>query len=103
VRLVITEPAARDLDGIVDYIARDNPTAAKKVFRAIAATSNRLCTSPAMGRTGRLPNTREFPVTNLPYLIVYEVGADTITILAVFHGARDLPRLFAERKKELKQ
>ena len=56
-----------------------------------------------MGRSGRLPGTREFPVTNLPYLIVYEVGAEVVTILAVFHAARDLARALAERSAELKR
>jgi hypothetical protein len=31
-------------------------------------------------------------VSLLPYLIVYEVGVDVVTILAVFHTARDLVR-----------
>jgi toxin ParE1/3/4 len=42
-------------------------------------------------------------VSSLPYLIVYEVGADVVTILAVFHATRDLARALAERKSELKQ
>jgi len=102
-RLVFAEPAERDLDSIIDYIALDNPGAAETVYRAIVATAERLTNFPEMGRSGRLPGTREFPVSSLPYLIVYEVGADVVTILAVFHSARDLARALAERKSELKQ
>lgn len=40
---------------------------------------------------------------SLPYLIVYEVGADVVTVLAVFHTARDLARALAERRSELKR
>ena len=101
-RLVFTEPAERDLDSIIDYIALDNPSAAEQVDRAIVATARRLTEFPEIGRTGRLPGTREFSVSSLPYLIVYEVGADVVTILAVFHTARDLARALAERKSELK-
>lgn len=100
-RLVFAEPAERDLDGIIDYIALDNPAAAEKVFRAVVATAERLADFPDMGHAGRLPDTREFAMTGLPYLIVYQVAADTVTVLAVFHGARDLARALAERQSEL--
>ena len=100
-RLVFTEPAASDLDDIIDYIALDNPAAAERVFRAIVASSKRLSEFPGLGRPGRLSATREFAVTGLPYLIVYEVDAEAVTVLAVFHGARDLPRALAERRNQL--
>jgi len=44
--------------------------------------------------------TREFSVTALPYLPVYEVGSDSVTILAVFHTSRDLARALAERASQ---
>lgn len=100
-RLVFAEPAARDLDAIIDSIALDSPAAAQKVFRAVVATCKRLGEFPGLGHAGLLPATREFSVAGLPYLIVYEVYADTLTILAVFHGAQDLTRALAERRSEL--
>jgi toxin ParE1/3/4 len=102
-RLVFAEPAERDLDSIIDYIARDNPDAAEKVYRAIVATAERLADFPEMGRSGRLPGTREFPVSSLPYLIVYQMDADVVTILAVFHTARNLARALSQREPELKR
>lgn len=102
-RLVFAEPAERDLDSIIDYIALGNPNAAEKVYRAIVAAARRLIDFPAMGRSGRLPGTREFPMSSLPYMIVYEVGAEVVTILAVFHTSRDLARALAERRSELKR
>ncbi|QCI79147.1 type II toxin-antitoxin system RelE/ParE family toxin [Hankyongella ginsenosidimutans] len=56
-----------------------------------------------MGHAGRLPATRELSVTSMPYIIVYEVGTDVVTVLAVFHAARDLARALHERRKELEQ
>jgi toxin ParE1/3/4 len=99
-RVVFARAARRDLDSIIDYIALDNPAAAEKVFRAIIATTKRLAAFPDMGRPGRLPDTRELTVKGLPYLIVYQVGGDAVTVLAVFHGARDLVRALAERRNE---
>ena len=100
-RLVLAEPAARDLEGIIDYIALENPVAAESVYRAIADAADRLRDFPEIGHVGRLPKTRELLVAPLPYLIVYEVGADRVTILAIFHGMRDLTRALAERRKDL--
>lgn len=96
-RLVIAEPAARDLEDIVDYIARDNPVVAEGVYRGIVAAAQRLPQFPALGRPGRHPETRELSVSGLPYLIVYEVGTEVVTILAVFHTARDFARALRER------
>lgn len=101
-RLVITEPAAHDLDGIVDYIATDNPDAAENVYRSIVAAARRLIDFPALGRSGWLPGTRELVIPDFPYIIVYQVDAvhDTVTVLAVFHGARDLARALTTRRKK---
>jgi toxin ParE1/3/4 len=84
-QLVIAEPAARDLEGIVDYIALDNPVAAEKVYWGIVSAAEKLPGFPALGRPGRHPETRELSIADLPYLIVYEVGSEAVTILAVFH------------------
>lgn len=95
--LVIAEPAARDLEGIVDYIALDDPAAAESVYRGIVQAARRLPQFPALGRPGRHPETRELSLSGLPYLIVYEVSAEAVTILAVFHTSRDLVQALRER------
>lgn len=98
-RLVIAEPAARDLEGIVDYIALDNPAAAEGVYRGIITAAYKLPQFPSLGRPGRHPETRELSVSGLPYLIVYEVSDEAVMILAVFHTARDLAQAMRERVK----
>ncbi|WP_288198345.1 type II toxin-antitoxin system RelE/ParE family toxin [uncultured Pleomorphomonas sp.] len=96
-KLVIAEPAVRDLEGIVDYIALDDLAAAEAVYRGIVDAAGKLPHFPALGRPGRHPETRELSVSDLPYLIVYEVDAETVTILAVFHTARNLVQALRER------
>jgi toxin ParE1/3/4 len=98
VRLVFAEPAARDLDDIIDYIAFDDPRAAEKVYRAVVTAATRLGDFPNIGHAGRVPGTRELSVTSLPYIIVYEVGGEAITVLAIFHAARDLARAMEARR-----
>jgi toxin ParE1/3/4 len=96
-RLIIAEPAARDLGQIVDYIAMDNPVAAESVYRSIVKAARRLPDLPALGRPGRHPGTRELSVAGVPYLIVYEVGPQAVTVLAVFHTSRDLAKALRDR------
>lgn len=98
-RVVFAAPAANDLDAIIDYIALDNTAAAKKVFRAIVGVAQQLGDFPEMGHAGRLPKTRELAVAGSPYLIVYQVAGDVVTIVAVFHGARDLASELQHRRK----
>lgn len=98
-RLVIAEPAARDLEGIVDYIALDDPAAAERGYRGIVGAAEKLPEFPALGRPGRHARTRELIVAGLPYLIVYEVSADAVTIVAVFHMSRDLARALHDRMR----
>lgn len=98
-RVAFAATAKRDLGAIVDYIAQDNPTAAEAVFDAIGTVAARLADFPDMGHAGRLPDTRELTVAGLPYLIVYQVAGEAVTIIAVFHGARDLARALAQRGK----
>lgn len=100
IRVVFSEPAENDLDDIATFIAADDTAAATRVLRAIHATAMRLAEFPAIGRPGRLPGTREFPVAALPYLIVYEVMGEVLTIAAVLHGARDFPRAMAPRRRD---
>jgi toxin ParE1/3/4 len=82
--------AVRDLDGIFDWIAADNPNAAANVVRRIRDRIALLATPGLehMGHPGRDEGTREFLVA--PYIVVYEVDEDRdeIVVLAVLHGAR---------------
>jgi toxin ParE1/3/4 len=102
-QLVFAEPAERDLNDIIDFIAFDNPSAAEKIYRSVVTAARRLIDFPEIGRIGRLPDTRELSLPSLPYLIVYHVGVDAVTVLAVFHTARDLVRALSERGNELKR
>src|SRR6185437_8688420 len=96
-QLVFAEPAERDLNSIIDYIALHNPNAAQQVYRAIITAARRLTRFPRIGRPGRLEETRELSLPSLSYVMVYEIGTEAVTILAVFHTARDLRRALADR------
>ena len=47
-----------------------------------------------MGRVGRVPDTREFVITDTPYIAAYQIVEDTLVILRVLHGAQRWPEQF---------
>jgi plasmid stabilization system protein ParE len=51
--------------------------------------AKRLCDKPDIGRQGHVQGTREWPVSQTPYLIVYRVKNDAVEILRVWHGRRN--------------
>ena len=87
-------PPLADLEAIGDFIARDNPVAAKQLVVSLVASVDALRDHPNLGRPGRLAETRELVVAGTPYIVPYRVLGDDVEILAVFHGACRWPRAF---------
>ena len=83
--------ALRNLDAEATFIAEDDPAAARLVVQRVLAAVAMLATQPALGRPGRVPNTRELVVLKTRYIVPYRVRGDTIEILRVFHTSRRLP------------
>lgn len=79
-----------ELEAIIEYIARDNPTAALELGEQILSSVEAvLPENPYSGRPGRVEGTREL-VVHYSYIVAYEV-TDTINILTVRHAARLWP------------
>ena len=84
--------AIADLTAIHDYIARDNSVAASTITARIMQSIAMLADFPMAGRLGRVPHTRELPITRLPYFAVYRIGSETdLFILAIVHTSRQWP------------
>jgi len=83
--------AADDLDGVIDYIGRDDRPTAERVGREIVAAVSRLVAFPGLGRPGRVKGTRELIVPDLPYIVVYEARGDRVCVLRLLHAARAYP------------
>ncbi len=98
-RLVFSDAAKSDLNAIFDYIAAENQAAAALVLQAVMAATAQLQEFPQSGRAGRVPETRELVMGNLPYILVYGVMQDAVVIFAVFHGARNIVQEMQERQK----
>lgn len=86
--------ALANLEAEADYIAQDNPIAARRLVRNIFQAVQLLKKNPAIGRAGRVAGTRELVVPGTPYIIPYRVRGGTVEILRVFHAARKWPGKF---------
>ena len=93
-RLLWFSLAVDDLQELREYIARDNPEAARDAASRILEAASVLEKQPAIGRPGRVPGTREMIVSGTPYIIPYRVRGNIVEILRVFHAARKWPRQF---------
>lgn len=91
-----TNLADTDLDSIWLYMAADNVAAAEREMARIVAAEQRLAAFPHLGqaRPDIHPDLRGWVVG--PYVLLYRVGPDTITIVRILHGARDLPQAFED-------
>jgi plasmid stabilization system protein ParE len=90
--VVWTEPALADVQEIMHFVAKDSRRYALKLADRMMEATRGLANQPLSG--GRVP---EFDQNDLrevlvrPYRIIYNTrGADSY-VVAVIHGARDLP------------
>jgi len=87
-----TTLAQQDLKRIHSYIARNNPTAARKVVsRVYNAVHTQLIAAPLSGRVGRIANTRELVFGDVPYIAAYQIVEGKLQILRVLHTSLRWP------------
>lgn len=84
-----TLPALADLNSILDHIAAQSPTGAKRVQARIRALIDFLLLYPHVGVRTDDPAIRRLVTTPYPYLIFYEPTETEIIIHAIRHAARD--------------
>jgi len=83
--------ALRNLDVEASFIAEEVPAAARLIVERVLNAVQMLADQPALGRPGRVPNTRELVALKTRYIVPYRVRGETIEILRVFHTPRRPP------------
>jgi toxin ParE1/3/4 len=83
--------AAADFAAIVEYIRKQNPSAAERVANKIYDGVVSLASFPRKGRPGRTKGTRELVFSPLPYIAVYRVKDGVVEIARVLHGSQRWP------------
>jgi addiction module RelE/StbE family toxin len=95
-KIIWTNRTAEELEAILFYIAKDNPTAAKLLVERITTTVNSLLVlvvNPKLGRIGQVSDTREY-VVHKSYIVIYRLNEKIIEILSVRHTSRSWPSTF---------
>ena len=90
----LSPEAARDIEDIWEYIARDSVRAARRVRLGLLAACRRLAQHPGLGH--RREDLTDKPVLFWPvysYLIIYNPATEPLEIVRILHGAQDIPRL----------
>ncbi len=88
------EEAVLDLHKLRSYIKQDKPQAASQVAKRIYEAVDLLEYQPGIGRSGRVPHTRELIIGGTPYIIPYRVKGEKIEILRVLHAAMPWPESY---------
>ena len=98
-KVLWTESALGQLQGIYDYLAKTSPQYALRIVDQLTARSIQIGTFPFSGRM--VP---EYEVTDVrevieePYRIIYLIGSEQrqIEVLAVIHSSREQLRPLGE-------
>lgn len=96
---VLSPDALQDLQDIWDFIARGNENAADHLEDEFFNAFEKLAQHPGMGHiradvTDR--DVRFWPTGS--YLIAYRERLEELQVLAVLHGARDVPEVMRKRE-----
>lgn len=82
--------ATRQLEQLLEYIAARNFAAAERIERAYHQKVELARKFPAIGRPGRVDDTREL-IIHPNYLAIYQVSDDKITVLRALHARQRYP------------
>jgi toxin ParE1/3/4 len=91
--------AQRELRAAAEWIAADNPQAARMLVRTAMRAAALLQRRPQLGarRPQWAPERYRFwPLRGFPYLMVYDAEAQPPHVVRFVHTARDLPALLQE-------
>jgi toxin ParE1/3/4 len=88
VEIVWSTLARTRLREIRAYVARDKPEAAERLATRIVAMVEALRNHPRLGRVGAEPGIRELVIGSTPYIVLYRVQGQRITISTIWHAAQ---------------
>ena len=98
-RAALSPAAERDIMEIAEWIADENPNAARGLRTALDKVATTIGEHPQIGALKAhlaSPPIRFLPIRGFPYVVVYTPERDPPVILRVLHGARDLPDVLRE-------
>jgi toxin ParE1/3/4 len=89
-KVIYTDEASEDLDGILAYIASTYPTVYEPFLIRLRSVTARIGMWPDSAQeVAEQPGVRVVPLLRYPYNIFYRNTGEAIEILAIHHAARD--------------
>ncbi len=89
--IIWTEPALNDLDAIADYIALDNPDAARELVQRVFRHVDQLIAHPnSASKPVELRGWRYRQIVEPPCRVFYRHDRGIVYILSVMRGERNL-------------
>lgn len=100
--VIWTEPALAELDAIADYIALDNPQAARQLVQRVFRHVEQLADHPKSGsKPAELKGWRYRQIVEPPCRVFYRQERSKVFILYVMRGEQLLrPRILASRARQ---
>jgi toxin ParE1/3/4 len=95
-RVVIAPLAEQDLESVADYIARDNPVRAITFVRELRGQCERIGLNPLGYRQRQELGDGIRSCAHGNYVIYFEIEPDTLRVVRILHGARDLSGQFGQ-------
>lgn len=96
-RIVFRPEAEADLTAIALYVAQHSPARAHALIDRLRKRCTMLETHPHAGRPRPELGDGLRSLVERPYVLIYRAVADGVEIVAILHGARDLPRSLTSR------
>jgi addiction module RelE/StbE family toxin len=93
--------AEKDLMGIIEYIADDNPANALRIFKQIKEKASSLYSFPERGRI--IPELREQGISQYreliipPWRMIYRISEKTVYVLSVLDSRQNIEDILLKR------
>lgn len=102
--IIWTEPALSDLDAIADYVALDDPAAARALVKRVVDHVAQLAEHPHSGsRVPELKGRRHRQIIEPPCRVLYRHDASCVYILHVMRSEQRLRRSSLKRLPQKKR
>ncbi|MBS0591815.1 MAG: type II toxin-antitoxin system RelE/ParE family toxin [Proteobacteria bacterium] len=95
-RVTLAPLAEQDLESIGDYIAQDNPNRVVTFIGELREQCKRIADNPAAYRLRLELGDGIRSCAHGQYVIFFEIVPESMRVVRILHGARDLPTLFHE-------
>ena len=79
-------------ENAIEFIAKENQTAALNQLDEIERQVDLLLEHPKLARAGRVKGTRELVVSRTPFIALYRIVGDEIQVMNLLHGTQQWPK-----------